>query len=322
MRIFVTGATGFIGQHLTHALVAQQHEVSVLLRTPSKRHLLPQTVQCIAGDMNMFANPKLILPPFDIVIHLAGAIYAPHAEAYYDANCQATINLVQCIQRQSWQLQRFIFASSLAAAGPSKQYPLQETDIPNPIDDYGKAKWAAEQYLQTITTFPCTSFRPAIVLGPSDENTLLLFKMAKYRLGMAINGQAQQLSFVAVADLVNAIILMLADNSLKHETYFVSHPQVSSNKAIFKTMGKLMQHKVYIIPLPKPLLYIAMKITTALSRLLPIKNQLDIKQYQQLTNHFACNSQYLQQKLHWKANYNLHKTLLEAYQWYQTHKKL
>ncbi len=321
-KIFLTGATGFIGQHLTRLLLQQGHEVTALLRTESKKNLLPPNVQFIKGDLSIFENPELQLPPFDIVIHLAGVVFAKTDAKYMHYNCTAVKHLVACLQRQNWPqpLQRFLFASSLAAAGPSgKTGVLTETQTPSPIEPYGKAKLAAEHFLDTINTFPISSFRPAIVLGVGDTNSLTLFKMAKSRLGISVNGKPQYLTFIDIDDLNQAILKMMLDEdtSVQHKKYFVAHPSRISNIELFNTLGKVMNRKVLMIPLPSPLLYASVHVATAFTSLLGIRNQLDKKQYLQLTNHFVCSSNALSKDLNWQAQNDLTATITKAYKGYR-----
>lgn len=319
MNILVTGATGFIGQHLVRRLVRQRHNVTALLRTESKRKYLPGGVEILQGDLSIFRDETLVLPPQDIVIHLAGAIFADSAAAYHEQNYEATRDLVQCIARQEWKPRRFLFASSLAAAGPSgDDNVLHEEDPPKPVDDYGKAKLAVEKFLASVTAFPTTSFRPAVVLGPGDENTLTLFKMARYRVGFTIDGKAQMLSFVDVDDLNDAILKMMEDPSTMHKVYFVAHPEIITNEDLFMGLGVVMRHRVFIVPLPGFLLRLATRASGAISGALGIKNQLDEKQYQQLTHHFMCSGDALARDLKWEPRRSLLTSLQKASDGYRS----
>ncbi|MEZ5007471.1 MAG: NAD(P)-dependent oxidoreductase [Chitinophagales bacterium] len=314
MKIFITGATGFIGTHLTRQLVKENHKVTALLRTESKRKLLPDNVQIIKGDLSIFKDKELKLPEFDVVIHLAGTIFAKNDQKYYEGNCQVTKDLITCLENQDWTLKRFLYASSLAAAGPSfNGHVMDESDQPNPIDPYGKAKLAAERYLSRVKSFPITCFRPAIVLGPGDWNSLSLFKMVKWGIGMNVEGQPQKLSFIDVTDLNDAIVKMMNDPSQENKIYFVAHSKQTTNNDLFLALGKVMNKKVSIIPLPKIVLKLAMQTSSFVTNLLQIKNQLDKKQYDQLINDFECSSALLQKELHWTPQFNLNASLKKAY---------
>lgn len=317
MKIFITGATGFIGIHLTRQLGKENHKVTALLRTESKRKLLPDNVQIIKGDLSIFKDKELKLPEFDVVIHLAGTIFAKNDEKYYEGNCQVTKDLIACLENQDWTLKRFLYASSLAAAGPSSNgHVMDESDQPNPIDPYGKAKLAAERYLSRVKSFPITCFRPAIVLGPGDWNSLSLFKMAKWGIGMNVEGQPQKLSFIDVDDLNDAIVKMMIDQSKENKIYFVAHSNQITNNDLFLELGKVMNKKVSIIPLPKIVLKLAMQTSSFVTNLLQIKNQLDKKQYDQLINDFECSSALLQKELHWTPKFSLNASLEKAYMGY------
>ncbi|MCP4123910.1 MAG: NAD(P)-dependent oxidoreductase [Bacteroidetes bacterium] len=318
MKILVTGATGFIGAHLTRKLIRQHHEVTALLRTESKKKLIPSKAEIIKGDMSIFRNEDLVLPEFDVIIHLAGAIFANSPHEYHNQNCETTKDLVRCIVRQSWTPKRFLYASSLAAAGPSgDENILTEDDECHPIEAYGHAKLMTEEFLSTVKAFPTTCFRPAIVLGPGDVNTLALFKMAQFRVGMSIDGKPQMLSFIDVDDLNEAILCMIADESTEHKVYFVAHPDIITNEEIFMTLGEVMRHRVFILPVPKIGLKWAVKLSEMASERFGWKNQLDEKQEQQLLNHFMCSGDKLDRELDWEAKRNLKASISKAYNGYR-----
>ncbi|APR88291.1 Transcriptional regulator, AraC family protein [Minicystis rosea] len=221
MRFFVTGATGFIGIHLCRRLLADGHQVVALVRSPSK---LPADVRAgvtvLEGDLSLFERPDVVLPEVDVVVHLAAVIAGKNERDYTTINHDAVASLVRCLLRQSFRPHRLLFASSLAASGPSTPGAVAtEVDALAPIDPYGDAKARAEALLQA-QPFPTTSFRPPLVLGPGDGATLTLYKMA--RSGVAPLPARQLLSWIDVDDLVDALIELARDASTEHRTYFVT----------------------------------------------------------------------------------------------------
>ncbi len=318
MRIFITGATGFIGVYLTKLLVLQGHEITVLLRTESKRNLLPDTVKVIPGDLSIFEDKKLKLPTFDVVIHLAGAIFADSDTEYMRLNYQATTDLIQCIQRQKYRLKKFIFASSLAAAGPSAVSEImREEKKENPTETYGKAKLAVEKHLDTLQDFPSVSFRPALVFGPGDQNTLHIFKMVRKGFGILINGNEQGLAFVDIEDLLQAFIRVIDTDIVGHSPYFIAYPQRISNKELYLTMAEVMHCKVRMFPLPKALLYASMLLSTGFSKIFGRTNMLDHKQYLQMTHNYVCSSESFSKEFDWTPQYDLRESISKAYKGYQ-----
>jgi nucleoside-diphosphate-sugar epimerase len=313
-KVLVTGATGFIGTHLVRRLVRDGHQVVALVRDPAKATGFPTTnVELIRGDLSIFEDDRTVLPRCDTVVHLAGVVAADDVADYHAVNFVAVKHLVACLERQAWTPRRLLFASSLAAAGPSPSgVHKSETDPCEPIEPYGRSKLEAERFLQTAP-FPTTTFRPAVVFGAGDPATVTLFRMAKRGIGFRTAGPASPISFIDVDDLVEAIVRLLDDTSQAHHTYFVSHPQAMDTPTMWKTLGKVMDRRVAVIPIPRPVLYATMIAMTALAKRFKFKNQLDIKQYEQITAPpFVCSSAALQRDLAWHPAYDLEASIARA----------
>jgi len=314
MKILVTGATGFIGTHFVRRLVRDGHTVVALVRDPAKARGLPATnVEWLAGDLSLFEDERTVLPACDAVVHLAGVVAAEHVADYHAVNFVAVKHLVACLERQSWRPHRLLFASSLAAAGPSLDGAAKsETDACRPIEPYGRSKLDAEQFLQTVG-IPTTSFRPAVVFGEGDPATITLFRMAKRGLGLRAAGTSGGLSFIDIDDLVDALVKLLADRSAAHRTFFISHPDPTDTRAMWKALGKVMKREVVVVPVPRRVLYVSMLAMTALAKRLKFKNQLDVKQYEQITAPaFLCSSAALQRDLDWQPAFGLEASIAKA----------
>jgi nucleoside-diphosphate-sugar epimerase len=313
VRVFITGATGFIGRHLCRRLVDRGDEVTALVRSQHKADGLPKGVKVLSGDLSLFADPQTVLPPSDVVIHLAGVIAADKPEDYETVNYGAVADLLECLGRQSWKPARLLFASSLAAGGPSgRGVALTERDPPRPIDPYSYAKSRAEAVVRDAP-FPTTAFRPPIVLGPGDEASLTLFRAAHSRVGFRVAGDAQELSFVDVRDLVDAIVLMADDRRAGSYCYYTSYPSPMDTKVLWTALSRAVGRGVVVLPVPRWALYTAMRVATATSGAFRFKNQLDAKQYAQMTAPaFVCSSESLRGDLGWAPKYDLADCLANA----------
>lgn len=296
MRFFVTGCTGFIGTHLTRALLEAGHHVIGLVRSPSKLEPdLRERMEVLRGDLSLFREPSLVLPPVDVVVHLAAVIAGENEAEYAAINFEAVKDLLAALRRQDWAPHRFVFASSLAAAGPNHaSEPHVESDEAAPIDAYGRAKRDAEALVRA-QPFPTTSFRPPLVLGPGDPATLTLYKMARSPIAFLPAGAPQRLSFVAVDDLVRAILAMSEDTSRDHRLYYVASETATTNHEMLRAMATALhdgkQRSLVVVPVPHAVLGMAMRVSTALARIFPFKNQLDEKQLAQMTaKSFVCSS--------------------------------
>jgi dihydroflavonol-4-reductase len=319
MRIFVTGGTGFIGRHLCESLVARGDHVIALVRSRKKAAALPAQVEIVEGDLSIFADPRRELPRVDVVIHLAGVIAADKPEEYEAINYTAVKDLVECLRRQTWRPTRLLFASSLAAGGPSTpDAPLSESDPPRPIDPYGEAKARAEAVVRDAP-FPTTAFRPSLVFGPGDEASLTLFRSARTGVGFRVAGAPQGLSFVDVRDLVEAILRMADDRRTGSYCYYASHPAQIDVRVLWDELAKAVGRRVYVLPLPQWVLYLAMRAATAVAAIFHNKNQLDAKQYKQMTAAaFVCSSRRLSEDLGWVARHDLADCLGHAAQGYRS----
>jgi nucleoside-diphosphate-sugar epimerase len=313
MRFFVTGATGFIGRHLCRRLESEGHEVVALVRSSAKADRLARSVEVFQGDLGCFADRSTVLPPCEVVVHLAGVVAADKLEEYDAVNFKAVEDLLGCLARQSWKPRRFLFASSLAAAGPSPaNRPWTEADAPAPIEPYGDAKARAEAIVAKAP-FPTTSFRPPSVFGPEDPATLTLFRSARAGFGFRVAGAPQRLSFVDVRDLADAIALMADDRRGGSLVYFASHPRPIDVPELWRELGNAVGRRVRVLPVPRAGLYTAMRIATLGQGLFGYKNQLDAKQYQQMVAPaFVCSSEALRRELGWSPRYDLSEALKHA----------
>lgn len=307
MRIFVTGATGFIGRHLCEHLVQNGHTVVALVRNPQKTALLPvKNVEILNGNLASFKNLDFVIPACDAVIHLAGVVTAKRPVQYFRTNFDSVVHLFHCLERQPWQPKRFIFLSSIAAAGPSSEnHALSESDDAHPVDDYGRAKRMAEDFLLEQNKIPVTVLRPSIVIGPYDTNVLNLYKVAKLGMGFVPRARNQRLSFVSVQDLVQAIALVLDDTSLRHRTYFVTHNLSTTSADLWKEVGRTLNKKVSLIKVPQSLLFLTMKINSLLGRL-GKECVFDKKYYDQLSAEaWTCSADLIGTDFGWKATESL-----------------
>ncbi len=318
MRVFVTGVTGFIGTHFCRQLLGAGHEVLGLVRTPSKlAGDLSERIQVMRGDLSLFDDPHLELPEVDVVVHLAAVIAGKTQKEYAEVNYDAVERMLTALRAQKWTPRRVLFASSLAAAGPSGSEPLDENDEPHPVDAYGRAKLAAEA-LMKAQPFPTTSFRPSIVLGAGDPATLTLYRMASSGVAVLPGFGEQMLSFVSVNDLVDAMILMSEDASEQHRVLFVAANDVTSNDELIRSIAAAMDRSVRVLRVPKSLVFVGMLASTGLSKLTGRLNQLDLKQYQQMTAPaFVCSSDRIQNELGWRPKDTLDATLREAVDGYR-----
>jgi nucleoside-diphosphate-sugar epimerase len=212
-----------------------------------------------------------------------------------------------------------LFASSLAAAGPSlTRTPKTEADECEPVEPYGRAKLAAERFLAADAPFPTTSFRPCLVFGPRDTATLTFFKMAKRGFGFRVAGEPQDLSFIDIDDAIAGIAAMVGDETSAHRTYFLSANEQMNTETLWTTLSQAMERKVRIVRVPRGVLSMASGVNTALSKVFGYTNQLDRKQFDQMTAPaFLCSSAALQRAYGWSPRVSFVESLSKAWAGYR-----
>jgi nucleoside-diphosphate-sugar epimerase len=149
-------------------------------------------------------------------------------EQFQRVNCDASLRLVADLAARFPRL-RFLYVSSLAAAGPSRE-PQSERQAPRPVSAYGRSKLEAEQQIaeRLPAGWELAIVRPSMVIGPRDPALLDLVKMVRSRLISVpgIGGSYKVYSFVGVSDLIPLLQACLLEPLPQSPAlYFSAHPR-------------------------------------------------------------------------------------------------
>ncbi len=145
-------------------------------------------------------------------------------------NYQGTVNLVNAILKLKMPMKRFVYLSSLSVFGDIREErPYQEItehDTPRPNTAYGRSKLKAEQFLDSIgNEFNYIVLRPTGVYGPREKDYFLMAKSIKQHVDFSVGFQRQDITFVYVKDVVQAVFLAL-DHGMSGRKYFLSDGNV------------------------------------------------------------------------------------------------
>lgn len=226
MRALVTGATGFIGHRVARLLLERGYTVRCLVRKTSKTDALEKLpgIELAVGSLSDEASLEAALAEVDLVFHLAGLVVSVDRAGYFRANADGTERLARAALRVRPGLKRFLYVSSLAAAGPSAPPKVRtEEDPERPITYYGKSKQSAEQRLRRLGgALPLTVLRPPSVYGPGDVAILPFFQAAARGIGIRFAGPELYLSLAHVDDVARALVALSESDRSLHRTYFIS----------------------------------------------------------------------------------------------------
>lgn len=320
MKILVTGASGFVGSHLTERLLKDGHIVFALVRTPAKVKTSHLNLHLIQGDLNDTTNAWQTGIPssLDAVIHTAGLVHTYNINDFFDVNTKGTERLINVLKEKFFTPLIFILISSLSAAGPSsKGQKKQLNDSDNPVSAYGLSKKNAETYLLENKPLNWTTIiiRPPMVIGPRDLAVLDIFKMVRDGIIILpdLNSRKKEYSFVCVFDLVETITLSLAQK--ENSIFYSAHDSIITFEELILTIQKEMEKKrIIFLPLPgmatkaaSQLLALTSKITSHQLRLTPDKiNEL-------LPFAWTCETKTTQETLNQKFQYSLADTIKVTY---------
>lgn len=252
LRALITGATGFIGSHLVEALVEQNWHVTCLVRPQSRTGFLENfPVNILRGsaeDMGFLAEA---VKAQDYVFHLAARIRSARREVYDLVNFLFTRNLAQVCLEQNPDVKRFVYVSSIAAAGPSNPGEIQdETRTPAPTSEYGRTKLKGEESITEIwNRVDATIIRPPNVYGPRQQETELLIKLMKKRIVPLLKHAQKTTSLIYVKDLVKGILQAAQSTKANREIYYLTDKTVYSWKEVILTIKKHVLGTSLYIPL-------------------------------------------------------------------------
>ena len=257
MKILITGATGFVGSHLSDLLHDEGHEVFSLVRNPKKAKDFNIKGTLIQGSLHPVQKHHWVaeLPVnLDAVVHTAGIVHSFSKRDFFSVNTESTRQLMEDLAFKYPKL-KFVFISSLAAAGPGANFQKEE-DLATPVSDYGRSKLLAEKILQNEApnTWNKIFIRPPMVIGPRDPAILDVFKMVKNGIvpSVGTKGGQKLYSFIGVFDLIETIKLSLYKETEATEVFYSSFPDAVKFQELLAVIAKVMgkKRKPLILPLP------------------------------------------------------------------------
>jgi nucleoside-diphosphate-sugar epimerase len=225
MRVLVTGGTGFIGIHLIAALAARGWSVRCLVRqTSDRRPLAAYALEYVVGTLQDEVALRQAVQGVELVFHLAGATKGRTPADFERVNYVGTQTLLDVCVAEGTALHRFVYISSIAAAGPSPSgVPVHESDVARPVGPYGRSKLHAEEaVLASKARLPVTVLRPSAIYGPYDSDFLPLFRAVKRGFLPSVGRQELCVDVCYVTDVVRGMLAAAESPATCGELFFLS----------------------------------------------------------------------------------------------------
>jgi NAD dependent epimerase/dehydratase len=230
MKIFVTGADGFIGSHLVEKLLKLGHNVKAFtfynfrgskgwLDNLDKKLL--KNIDLVSGDIRDYDFLEKQTKNSDLIYHLAALIAIPYSyyspRSYIDTNVIGTYNVLQSAKKNN--ISKTIITSSSEVYGTAQSVPIRENHPLNAQSPYAASKIAADQLaLSFYKSFdlPVTILRPFNTYGPRQSAravipTIISQLVSKNKF-IKIGNLTPTRDFTYVDDTVEAFILAMKKN--------------------------------------------------------------------------------------------------------------
>jgi nucleoside-diphosphate-sugar epimerase len=320
MKALVTGATGFIGSHLCEELVKKGYEVTCLSRNASHLKWLESlNVTIVRGDCTQPESIQEAVGDFDYIFHLAGLTKSTSPDEFFRINTKGTENLIRVVAEKNPKLKRFVYMSSLAAAGPGKDMtPIREDCLPSPVSDYGRSKLEGEKaVLKYRDAFPVTILRPPAVYGPRDKDMLVMFKMIKK--GFFFDLGKCYYSLLYVEDLVHGIILCAESGTSEDGIYFLCDDEFYTGERIAMEISSALNVKARALRAPKCLMPFFAFLGERINRQ-GIINRDRIKDFQHA--YWICDSRKAREEIGFRPKVGLKEGIKWTADWYRIHRWL
>lgn len=258
MRALVTGAAGFIGSHLTGALLDRGFQVTGLdcFTDYYPRHIKEANLAANSnreGFRFIFGSVQhtdltALLESKTHVFHLAAQAgvrksWGRDFKTYTENNVEATQRLLEaCVGRP---LHRFVYASSSSLYGDNVAVPTREDALPQPVSPYGVTKLAAEQlcYLYFVNHgVPATSVRYFTVYGPRQRPDMAFNRFIRAAVSgtpMTLYGDGEQTrDFTYIDDAVTATVAA-GDRGVPGRAYNIGGGSRVTINHVLEIIGRL-----------------------------------------------------------------------------------
>lgn len=315
-NVLVTGATGFIGYHLTKKLIEQNYNVIAVGRNFKLLNKLPKNKFIIkaSGDLakddflnNLFSNYKI-----DVIFHLAAKVH-DRLEKDVKQHRLINVNLTEKLAEHALKnnVEKLIFFSTVSVYGDTEGRTINETEICTPSTTYGKTKLEAENILIKAYqkyNLPIIILRLTSVYGTYDHGNLqLLAKLIRKHLSTMVGQGKNRKTMVYVGDVIQAAMLAVIRDEAVGEIFNIGENFYTFSK-ILNGLEKVLDVSTLRFKIPLFLGKVIEKqnIILTLSKLIRTIGS---------ANCYSCDK--AKKILGFKPLYNLEQGLQESIEWYK-----
>lgn len=243
MKVFLTGATGFVGRNMLRRLLEDGHTVRVLVRDPQKASALEHknNVEPIPGDVVSGAGLALGLEGCDAVVHLVGIIVEKGTNTFEAVHHQGTRNVVEAARRGG--IKRFIQMSALGVRADG-------------VAAYQTSKWQGEEEVRS-SGIPHCILRPSLIFGPGDGFvTQMMETMRKAPLFRPVPGDGEpKYRPIFIDDVTACFVRALTIEAATNQTISLGGADELSLNEILAEIARCAGLRKPVVHMPLPLMF-------------------------------------------------------------------
>lgn len=242
MKVFVTGASGFVGEEILAQLHGARHAIRILARYPQSSRVRQLATlygaEIHPGDVTEAASLRGGLRDIDAVIHLVGIISEMGRNTFENVHTLGTRNIVAAAREAG--VKRFVHMSALGTR-------------PDSAARYHRSKWAAEEIVRG-SGLDWTIFRPSIIYGPKDHFVNLFAKITRFSPVLPVIGDGQsKLQPVPVTDVAACFVKVLVEPKSIGRTFDLCGADILSFEEVLDAIMDVMGRKRGKLHLPPAL---------------------------------------------------------------------
>ncbi|MEM7452755.1 MAG: NAD(P)-dependent oxidoreductase [Planctomycetota bacterium] len=237
-KIGVTGGSGFIGRHLIETLSASENDYEVVI-LDLKEPPYSGDYEYIQGDVRDEEVVAKFCNGLDAVVHLAAAHhdFGVSREEFFSVNEKGM--QVLCDAMANAGVNHLVFYSTVAVYDYRDKGPIDESKTPNPLNDYGQSKLAAEKVVENWMNDQRSAqiIRPTVVIGPRNIANMysLIDQINRGRYIFHFGGGQNIKSLAVVMNLVGFTEYLISREQPEQRAgvfNFVDYPQLKVNETV------------------------------------------------------------------------------------------
>ncbi|MEO6035035.1 MAG: complex I NDUFA9 subunit family protein, partial [Verrucomicrobiota bacterium] len=242
MKVFVTGATGFVGRELIRQLDGAGHSVRILARnadSPAAREMISKfKAEVHPGNVLDLDSLHDGLDGVDAVIHLVGIISEQGGSTFEKIHTLGTQNMVSAVRASG--VKRFLQVSALGVCAYAKAR-------------YHKSKWAAEMHVRN-SGLDFTIFRPSIIYGRGDHFVNFFAGLSRWSPVLPVMGTGNGLlQPVPVEDVARCFVRALVNPRTVGQSYDLYGPEILTLREILQAICDATGRKRLLVQIPMPM---------------------------------------------------------------------